>query len=684
MLNILSKFKKINPEVKCIIDKLKTGELEVRGVPVEFSLDPNVIQAERTLGIRKSGRRGFDVINQSFFVEEVWIYKDLSGDLRPTMHRETFDSFAEYYKFLDGDIYENACYYQYPFTDEFSSKLKVDITQLRRTKSFETRSVDDYSYEISTDEIAEYDHCEKTNKKLVKQWISKFNACDTYDQFKCVCNNYEKSAIAQCKSMEFFFFQYAFDDLQNKEHLGVIMEYLSKDYIGGTNVVFGLCMIYAPEEILDKYDFSQASDITNKKRKRELKNFVESLNAQDVKVQKRGYFDKKTHFYCEETELYSYVNIQGRRTLSRWPSVHMCRAFETFDEFIAYKKGDLKNCDISGAFDLNVDFSKYTTDITTTLPITKSEKIKYEVRKMYSKGKFAVGQFWYDEYDKCVKQQIHNFRYFFDFVAFLKGDLSGADLVFCTGLKNLSNVDGINLNGARITSDVCEQFKIPFTTYEYEKKLIAEFPIVEKNEIETSFVLQMRRETESLASNFGGEINRISYISDLHLMHRIKNAECKSKEDVICVIQKIVDTILDESNRITLIGGDVASDFSIFKLFVKLLRRSADIGQSGYEQIFGKKIFIFILGNHELWNFPGVPLEEIVNQYRTILMQNEMFLLHNDLFYCNESDDMGIIPYNELIQSQNLVISEKLRCARLVILGGLGFSGYNKELKLRT
>ena len=61
-----------------------------------------------------------------------------------------------------------------------------------------------------------------------------------------------------------------------------------------------------------------------------------------------------------------------------------------------------------------------------------------------------------------------------------------------------------------------------------------------------------------------------------------------------------------------------------------------------------------------------------------------MFLLHNDLFYCNESDDMGIIPYNELIQSQNLVISEKLRCARLVILGGLGFSGYNKELKLRT
>ena len=56
-----------------------------------------------------------------------------------------------------------------------------------------------------------------------------------------------------------------------------------------------------------------------------------------------------------------------------------------------------------------------------------------------------------------------------------------------------------------------------------------------------------------------------------------------------------------------------------------------------------------------------------------------MYLLHNDLFYRNESDDMGIIPYDELIQSDNQAILEKLRCTRLVILGGLGFSGYNEE-----
>ena len=164
--------------------------------------------------------------------------------------------------------------------------------------------------------------------------------------------------------------------------------------------------------------------------------------------------------------------------------------------------------------------------------------------------------------------------------------------------------------------------------------------------------------------------NRISYISDLHLMHRIKNAGCKSKEDVIYIIKKIIDYILFESTSLTLIGGDVSSEFSIFELFVKMLRKS--VGSR-------RRDFVFVLGNHELWNFPGLSVDEIVDKYRTVLKENGMYLLHNDLFYRNEFDDMGIIRYDELIQSDNQAILGKLRCTRLVVLGGLGFSGYNKE-----
>ena len=303
----------------------------------------------------------------------------------------------------------------------------------------------------------------------------------------------------------------------------------------------------------------------------------------------------------------------------------------------------------------------------------------YEVRKIYSKEKFSVGQYWYDKSGKCVKQYEHMFSYFFDFVAFLKGDLSGANLVFCIGMKNLSNIDGINLNNAKMTSELCEQFNILYKAYDYDTKLIGEFAVTEKNEEETALILHSSREIissdnsmlfGSLDNMFLWNSNRISYISDLHLMHRIKNAGCKSKEDVVFTIQKIIDDILAESTNLTLIGGDVSSEFSIFELFIKILRKS--VGS-------GRRNFVFVLGNHELWNFQGLSVDEIVDKYRTVLKENGMYLLHNDLFYRNESDDMGIIPYDELIQSDNQAILEKLRCTRLVILGGLGFSGYNEE-----
>lgn len=691
-METILKSTKISPEVKDIIDKLKSGELEVRCVLDEFALEPDVVRTERKLGLRKSGHRGFDVITQTFFVEEEWVHKDLSGNLVPESHKITFDSFEEYYNFLDGDIYENACYYQYAFEDEFSKNLNLDVNRLTKVKSFVTETVDDYSCILLQNEIAGYDHCEKTNKKFVKEWVNQFNACSTYEQLRNVCNTYIELFMEQGKvlmeqgkdmesflfqnifkkSMEFFLFQYAFNNQHNKNNLDVLMEYLSKNYFY-VEVALGLCLIYTPEDILEKYNFSQASKTTNYKRKKNLKDFVCSLKNQDVKIEVKGRFDNAAHFYCENTKVYCYGNYQGRKILNQWCSVDVCRAFETFDEFIQYRGGDLRNCDLSGAIDLDIDFSKYVTDDTTKLPIRKNMKFDYKIRKQYTKGKFKVTQFWYNESGKCVKQYKHIFSYFFDFVAFLKGDLSYSDLIFCTGMKNLSNIDGINLNNAKMTSALCEQFNIPYEIYDYDKTLIREFPGVAKNEEETAFVLQTSREIVS-SDNRITDFNRVSYISDLHLMQRIKNAGCKSMEDVIFILQKIIDNIVNERTQLILFGGDVSSDFSIFELFVKMLRQSVN---SHY--LYGRSDFIFVLGNHELWDFPEIPFEETIDKYRTVLKKNGMYLLQNDLFYMNEYDNIGIIPYDELIQSDNHAILEKLRCTRLVILGGIGFSGQNEE-----
>lgn len=121
---------------------------------------------------------------------------------------------------------------------------------------------------------------------------------------------------------------------------------------------------------------------------------MKDLKNQDVEMTVVGYFDKVTHFYCEKTQVYRYYNCQGRKTLNQWRSVDVCRAFETFDEFVKYRKGNLKNCDLSEAIDLDVDFSKYTTDDTTKLPIREDENLSCKVLKVYKNGEFAVCQFW--------------------------------------------------------------------------------------------------------------------------------------------------------------------------------------------------------------------------------------------------------------------------------------------------
>ena len=322
---------------------------------------------------------------------------------------------------------------------------------------------------------------------------------------------------------------------------------------------------------------------------------------------------------------------------------------------------------MSRAIELEIDTSMYQTDSTTKLPVSADIDILYSVSKSYWEDKFIVIQQWENGDGQTIARQSHKFEYFFDFVSFLKGDLSGSALFLCEGLKYLNNTNGLELKDSRLTSSICEKFGIPYEKYTYNQKFIQEFPPTEKNEEETAVILQESREPAS--SDMSRSYNRISYITDLHLLHRIQNAGCRSREDVVFTLQKIVDAIVQESCGVTLIGGDISSDFSLFELFVKLLAHSA----------YGRQTFLFVLGNHEFWEFPDLSVEQITDKYRKLLKKHGMYLLQNDLFYENEVDDHGIIPYTELEQVTHTELTEKLRCSRLVVLGGTGFSGCNGE-----
>ena len=90
-------------------------------------------------------------------------------------------------------------------------------------------------------------------------------------------------------------------------------------------------------------------------------------------------------------------------------------------------------------------------------------------------------------------------------------------------------------------------------------------------------------------------------------------------------------------------------------------------------------IVIFILGNHELWEFSSLSFESIVVKYEQLISERGMYLLQNDILYKDSERMMHRITNEELVTLSEKEIRDKLRDARIIFFGGLAFSGYNKE-----
>ena len=586
-----------------------------------------------------------------------------------------FEDFDSYYNFLNGDIYNNACYTYCQRLN--SASHKIDLEKLMMKKSFVEETIDDYSLILSKDEKDSYNNGQKIHK-LCQKWTNKFNKCQSYEEFIKVVNSYKKSVLNNIIDVTFFFFQYIFADSEDKNRFSIIMQYMSTGAYPQYKLINALCLIYNPDDVMKSFDYSSGARGTIYKHKKKLRDYITYLKVGKIKFYSHAFFDKNTHYYCEETKGYQKDNNQ-------LPIVTICRYFETFDEFINYRNGDLTHCDLSGALECDIDFSKYNIDNTTKLPINANAKTTYFIEKKYDNDKFYVTQKWYNEFGCMIKEYKHSFNYFFDFVAFLKGDLSEANLLFCDGLIFLEQWDEINFANAKLKSALCKKFNLKFDTHKINTNLIESFSCVEHNEEMTLPTLQSFRDLEEdnkrndlspidTSLNYGYQ--RVQYISDLHLMHKLQNACCQSKEDILYVIKKIANTIALEAGNILLINGDVSSDFTIFKLFVKSLSYALDKNTT----------VVFTLGNHELWDFPKLEIDQIVTKYRNLLNEYGMYLLHNDLLYkesntpfSNPNTATHLIKYHDLCQMDKKQISVLLRSARYVILGGLGFSGYNTK-----
>ncbi len=212
-------------EVKKIIRQLKKNEIRVFDVPEEYENDIQIVTFERKAGLRITGKRGFDIISNSFFVKEDLIHIDVDGEERKRSVFLSFDKFDSYFDFLNGDIYDNACYAFCPFS-RISISKKIDPKNLMARKAFVEDTIDDYSLSLSNEEKENYEEGRQIHK-YCQQWSKKFNNCSSYDELVKVVGNYKKSKIASMVDVSFFFFQYIFADVKDKQRFSIIMEYMS-------------------------------------------------------------------------------------------------------------------------------------------------------------------------------------------------------------------------------------------------------------------------------------------------------------------------------------------------------------------------------------------------------------------------------------------------------------------------
>lgn len=63
-----------NPDIEKIIAQLRKGELNILDIPEEHENNPKIVTVERELGLRITGRRGYDILSHAFFAEEALAY----------------------------------------------------------------------------------------------------------------------------------------------------------------------------------------------------------------------------------------------------------------------------------------------------------------------------------------------------------------------------------------------------------------------------------------------------------------------------------------------------------------------------------------------------------------------------------------------------------------------------------
>ena len=596
------------------------------------------------LDVKVLGVKWYNPLNMTFYAEVF----SLDDDYFCGIHKDlkSFSSFKDFYLFCNGDIYSNSCFFGFHFDNNEIEQLNIDLNQINQD-AFIKFNIEEHTFKKLT--AASVASSKESSNRMHKM-MDYINRCEvsSLQELKKSAKQFSgRFNIWDAKYIFFHFIIKKYGDSIKEYVLQYLCKYDIYDGLSFEDILF----FYGRESaqyVIDNF-IGGCSHSTRMKRIRGFKSVLAFFEKSNYSISKKGIFSVDLQLYCVRNSF-----LDGTGSCFTYIDFY----FSSFDEFANHLSGDLSNSDLSKAPISIEEIKKYKIDATTKLPLA-SEYANYEIAKMFKNNKFIVAQKWSDALGNTILIHKEEFEHVCDFIHYLKRDLSGADLLMCEGIENLKNVCNIKWDGIKIRSDIAEQLGVLQKPIDENRLNTTEFEETTKYELDTidSFNL-IRPELDD-------ETNKISYITDIHLLHRFDAYKCRTENDANYVVRKMANIIADSSENVCLIGGDVASDFGVFKSFVKNLKRTNN-----------SKSYFFVLGNHELWPFDGEKLDVAVSKYKSLIGEHGFYLLQNNIYYFSDWE-IKEISEEELSNITPRELRERTRDAKYIVFGGIGFSGKN-------
>lgn len=598
-------------------------------------------------------KRGFNVLKNNFFVDE------LCSSNKFKKETKIFDDFERFYTYINGEIYESSCYFGYTFTNKDILEYHIDISKINFI-SFTSK-------QISQDSYAKYLQSKRENNdeyvvvKNIKKWIEKYKLPSNFKKF---LSDYEKFVKNNnIIYVEKIFFSVVFNKFGENIKDFYIRYFCENGFPPHTNIIdiivwFGLD---SAQCIKSNYSNKFIDVRTYKKDIEKIENGINYYLENKEKLEISGE-------YCIDNNLYTcYLTINNSSNYFLNDKIFFLK-LEDLGKFL---NNNLQNIDLRTAIIDENELEKYIISETTLLPYDPQE-INLEVTKKYEKGFFEVILEWYDNNMNLIDSLRRKFKFLCDFVYYLENDISFSNLTMCDGLENV-DLSKFKINNIIVRSNVALKNNIPIKKIEIDDKNKLVFEHSMELEKKYDIVYMDKHEIEDINDK---NMHEIFYISDLHLLHKFNNISCKTKEDFIYVLNKIYEnyekakTLNDFLFPTLLIAGDISSSFQANNYFLfNFIERNRLLN------------IFYTLGNHELWGYKNKDLKYVLNLYENC--NNNCHLVHNNIYYFEENRSIYSSQVNKISEEElvNINVSElrnKLRKARLIIFGGIGFSGKNK------